>query len=562
MSKNTSLSALINYISADSSGKIGVGTTSPSAALDVVSVIRATNSATSGFASANLQLAAHNGSAVTVSGSIFQTSSTFAYQQILANQTNIYGSAANGMRLATAAAPIVFSTGNSDADFSVTRMIITSGGNVGIGTTTANNLLSVRGNADFGASAFSNPILSQYGSLTFPRGQIMFSNTNTQNQLYIATNAYSSSAGVFAYRNSSQPATYVGQDNGVISFGVAGNGTADASISWTTAMAIINSGNVGIGTANPSSPNVRLGQKLALVTTGDYGGLSVTTYAGASTGRSSVIDLQKSRGSSDGSMTAVANGDEVGYLVFRGSDGTNFLDGAVIKSLVDGSVSTNSVPMNIVFSTGGTNERMRITSGGNVGIGNSGLSALGKTLSVEGTIISQTGANGGNYNENIRCIRAGNGYSAIIMGAAYGTTSGTGTGQWALVSPPVGEAYRFYFDYAGTAVVAFATNGSVTNGTGSYGTISDITLKENIIDATPKLENINRLKVRNFNFIGDNFKQIGFVAQEIEEVFPNMVDTDPKGIKSVKTTILIPMLVKAIQEQQAQIEELKQLINN
>jgi hypothetical protein len=205
---------------------------------------------------------------------------------------------------------------------------------------------------------------------------------------------------------------------------------------------------------------------------------------------------------------------------------------------------------------------MRINGLGKVGIGNSGLSALGRTLTVEGTIISQTGAGGGNYNENIRCIRAGNGYSAIIMGAAYGTTSGTGTGQWTLVSPPVGEAYRFYFDYAGTPVVAFATNGSVTNGTGSYGTISDITLKENIIDATPKLENINRLKVRNFNFIGDNFKQIGFVAQEIEEVFPNMVDTDPKGIKSVKTTILIPMLVKAIQEQQAQIEELKQLINN
>jgi len=111
-----------------SAGNVGIGTTSPSVALDVVSAIRATNSATSGFASANVQLAAYNGSSVAVSGSIFQTSSTFAYQQIAANQTNIYGTAANGIRIATASAPIVFSTGNSDADFSTTRMTITSAG--------------------------------------------------------------------------------------------------------------------------------------------------------------------------------------------------------------------------------------------------------------------------------------------------------------------------------------------------------------------------------------------------------------------------------------------------
>jgi hypothetical protein len=66
-----------------------------------------------------------------------------------------------------------------------------------------------------------------------------------------------------------------------------------------------------------------------------------------------------------------------------------------------------------------------------------------------------------------------------------------------------------------------------------------------------------QLKVRNYNLIGDDLKQIGFVAQEIEEVFPALTETGKEdGIKSVKTSILIPILVKAIQEQQALITSL------
>jgi len=101
-------------------------------------------------------------------------------------------------------------------------------------------------------------------------------------------------------------------------------------------------------------------------------------------------------------------------------------------------------------------------------------------------------------------------------------------------------------------------DGSTYNTTGVWGTISDARLKENVIDATPKLNNILDLKVRNFNFISDEnkTKQIGFVAQEIEQVFPALVSEDPEGNKSVKTTVLVPMLVKAIQEQQALIESL------
>jgi len=104
--------------------------------------------------------------------------------------------------------------------------------------------------------------------------------------------------------------------------------------------------------------------------------------------------------------------------------------------------------------------------------------------------------------------------------------------------------------------------GSILNYTGTYGTISDRTLKENITPATPKLDDLMKVNIVNYNLIEDEnkLKQIGVIAQELEEVFPGLVSTDKKGIKSVKTSVMIPMLIKAMQEQQAQIDELKQLI--
>jgi hypothetical protein len=125
----------------------------------------------------------------------------------------------------------------------------------------------------------------------------------------------------------------------------------------------------------------------------------------------------------------------------------------------------------------------------------------------------------------------------------------------------------YYNSGASAFRLLVADSGNITNTNGSYGTISDIKNKENIVDATPKLDKINQLQVRNFNFKNDNLKQIGFIAQEFEQIFPSMVeehhDKDEEGndlgttTKSIKTSVLVPILVKAIQEQQAMIEELK-----
>ncbi len=128
----------------------------------------------------------------------------------------------------------------------------------------------------------------------------------------------------------------------------------------------------------------------------------------------------------------------------------------------------------------------------------------------------------------------------------------------------------YYFmdclDSGGTAKFRVADSGNVTNTNNSYGSISDAKLKENITDATPKLDKLNQVRVVNYNLIGDEKKQLGVIAQELEQIFPSIVDEtadrDEEGndlgttTKSVKYSVFVPMLIKAIQEQQALITSL------
>ncbi len=59
---------------------------------------------------------------------------------------------------------------------------------------------------------------------------------------------------------------------------------------------------------------------------------------------------------------------------------------------------------------------------------------------------------------------------------------------------------------------------------------------------------------------GDRTRQLGFVAQEVESVIPELVTTDPNGFKSVKYANITAVLVEAVKEQQSQIETLKKTI--
>ena len=124
---------------------------------------------------------------------------------------------------------------------------------------------------------------------------------------------------------------------------------------------------------------------------------------------------------------------------------------------------------------------------------------------------------------------------------------------------------EYYSDFPNkfTRTLYILQNGSLYNRNNTYGSFSDIRLKENIIDATPKLQDLLKVRVVNYNLKGSTNKQIGVLAQELEEIFPGLVETENSGekYKSVKYSCINIMLVKALQEQQVLINDMSSNIN-
>jgi hypothetical protein len=194
--------------------------------------------------------------------------------------------------------------------------------------------------------------------------------------------------------------------------------------------------------------------------------------------------------------------------------------------VVSGARGTGSyLPM--TFYTGGS-EKMRIDTSGNVMVGQTALSAI-----TVGVGINPAG---------------------LVNIAQNNSTSG-GTGIQ--IYSTAASAFRFYVNMAGTV---FATNTTIS-------AISDQRYKENIRDLDVGLDAVMQLRPRKFDWKegkGQDTKDCrGFIAQEFEQVFPDLLDTwkdpAPEGeepYKSVRQD-LIPVLVKAIQELSAKNDALE-----
>jgi hypothetical protein len=147
------------------------------------------------------------------------------------------------------------------------------------------------------------------------------------------------------------------------------------------------------------------------------------------------------------------------------------------------------------------------------------------------------------------------------------TNSGNGTERMRIKSD--GEIY-----VAGTTdrgAYNLQVNGTGVWGEGAYVNGSDANIKENIIDLDSSLNIVNNLKPVVFNYINasvnNDTKHLGFIAQDVYQTLENkdylgsIVRSDGETL-SIAYSNIIPLLTKAIQEQQALIKALEQRIIN
>ena len=277
----------------------------------------------------------------------------------------------------------------------------------------------------------------------------------------------------------------------------------------------------------------------------------------------------------------------------------------------DGRIKYDNSTRSMQFQTANS-ERMRIDSSGNVGIG---TSSPAKRLHVSGSgtqaiRLENTAASGNadlelkvhsntfkiglnptaNYfqdtdgkdyiwyqagNERMRINGSGNVGININNPSAQLHVYDAG-GQAVIKTDILNTASQYTYAiqglYGGNTSFHVIANGNCANTNNSFGAISDVKLKENIVDANSQWDDIKGLRVRNYNFIeGQTHTQIGVVAQEIETVSPGLVNTLPDrdndgneletSTKVVNYSVLYMKAVKALQEAIDRIETLETKVN-
>jgi hypothetical protein len=505
---------------------------------------------------------------------------------IVKNSSNaevvLKGSATTGVTIPAGAEVLAFWNGS---DFEVTSMVgpSTSTDNAVArfdGTTgkvvqnsgvTIDDSNNVGGLANLNFSGTGNRVTGDFSNATVAdRVAFQTSTVNSETSLGVIPNGTSPNSGVNIF-NAANPTNaafgglLVGTTEFQIRSAITGSGTYLPMTFYTGGserVRVDTSGNVGIGTSSPSGAS----------------GTVLEVNGGAGQARFVLKNNTTGSASTDGSQIALVNS----QLVIQNRESSE-----------------------ITFETNGA-ERMRIDSSGNVGIG---TSSPGEKFVVAGNASVDIYKLRGNTS-------APSSTDAFIYRPAdntlgFGTASAErmridSSGVLMVGTSAVGDAARAHFysttitnsnvgvvriqsakdgDSADTALsiikqandtttaqvfVRFLVNAGATpsgqinaNGAAAaaFGSYSDVRLKENIIDLPPQLDNILALRPVEFDYKDGSGHQIGFIAQEMQQVYPDVVGVGRDEMLTVtgwdKTT---SRLVKAIQEQQAIIEQLTQRI--
>jgi hypothetical protein len=166
---------------------------------------------------------------------------------------------------------------------------------------------------------------------------------------------------------------------------------------------------------------------------------------------------------------------------------------------------------------------------------------------------------------------AGLSSSAATTLVATQVSTLTATGFSSLAGLSVSGSASFASTLSADGIISAA--GLISTGTVTAGGValtSDRRYKDDISPLKKSLETVLKLQGVSYVWKRDEFPerhfdsatQYGFIAQEVEEVIPEVVGTDEKGWKSVFYHGFTPLLVEAVKEQQGSIVELKDEVEN
>jgi len=245
--------------------------------------------------------------------------------------------------------------------------------------------------------------------------------------------------------------------------------------------------------------------------------------------------LGRTRGTTVGSNTGIANGDVLGDVSFQGMDGEDFVEAASIQGFVDGSPGSNDMPGRLSFFTtedaaaAGT-ERMRLNKTGQLLIGADFSTATAST-SVQFRVRNGLGGHIAEFNRTDN-VDANNRDMMVFRRGSAGSV------------------------------------GSITcsNSATAFNTSSDYRLKENVALISDGITRVKQLKPSRFNFIVNPGIMVdGFIAHEAATVVPesvsgthNEVDSENNPVyQGIDQSKLVPLLTAALQEAITKIETLE-----
>lgn len=485
---------------------------------------------------------------------------------------------------------------NNSLDFRTSntqRMFISSSGNVGIGTTTPNGLLSLK------ASLSDTPVFRLQNNITTGLDAAISTYvTSTQTYVMLGTNYYINSSGVGTRFNTSYEASAVVLDEGNLRFIT---GTSGASPS--TRLTIANSGNLNIetnnvavtqknaagtgtigllrvtstdyiqigdgGTVNPSIVSIP-NSKLGIINNAPQARLHIGDALSSSSDITNGFILKQTSTNETTGIYIERSGERKGYAIYVGGslDSLNFQrNNAGTKSDVmtlsrDANVgirNTNPARALDVFSDGAQfgdggsfTFYMNVGSGAATGCSWYVNGADRLRIYPNGSIVSLGGS------ISLRNAAATSTYGVFCQRAQW---LGSGTDYSPTIAAEGGYGIYTYTNGSTSPSGPYVAPGGTTWTNGS----SDIRKKKNF-ETTQGLAEVLQVEPIKYHFKEDDDnskKRLGFKAQNILPLIPEMVSEtgemaeDGSPYLTITPDYMLPVLVKAIQEQQTLIESLK-----